>query len=563
MMGETEPLDVQKLRPDKPADESAETVPFLPPVTAMKPKATKLEAPAPQRVDPKPTETHAATPQRTDRVAEESPAPTRKTNAADLPPAVSPLVPVPQYKAPSASELVESELRATEPRTLRHESLVPPTPVPSEELAMAESAAAESAKMADAGEASEPSAIVSEGEEGAAPEAVAETPSPPDGSETAEGETSAPPGVEQPYQLPTIYKQRFAHDRLETVRRHGGGADTEAAVEAALRWLAANQEADGHWDANKNGAGRETFTLGHDRRRAGINANTGMTALAVLAFMGAGHTHQTGEYSEQVRQGLQYLLNSQGRDGNLYGEATLFARMYCHGMATFALAEGFAMTGDERLRPAVRAASQYTIRAQRKNTGGWRYQPGDLGDTSQTGWQLMALKSAELCGEVIPGETRTDAQRFLSSVSSGQFGGLASYRPHHAVSRTMTAEAIYCRQLINDPISPQAANEAAIYLLGELPGRGEPNLYYWYYGTLALYFQQGEAWDQWNTALKETLLRMQSTEGVDAGSWNAKTVWGGYGGRVYSTSMAAMNLEIYYRYLPIHLEQARLRQMYR
>lgn len=305
------------------------------------------------------------------------------------------------------------------------------------------------------------------------------------------------------------------------------------------------------------------MTLGHDRQRAGLNANTGMTALAVLAFMGAGNTHMNGQYAEQVRQGLQYLLNSQARDGNLAGEATFFAKMYCHGMAAFALAEAYAMTGDERLQPAVHAATQYTIRAQRKNSGGWRYQPGDLGDTSQTGWQLMALKSAELCGEVIPGETRADAHRFLSSVSSGQFGGLASYRPHHQVSRSMTAEAMYCRQLINDQVSPQAAQETAVYLLGELPGRGEMNLYYWYYGTLCLYYQQGDAWERWNAALKETLLKTQLREGEGTGSWNATTVWGGYGGRVYCTSMAAMNLEIYYRFLPIHLEQARRRQIVR
>ena len=179
-----------------------------------------------------------------------------------------------------------------------------------------------------------------------------------------------------------------------------------------------------------------------------------------------------------------------------------------------------------------------------------------MGDTSQTGWQLMALKSAELCGEEIPGETRTDVHRFLRSVGSGQFGGLASYRPHFQASRSMTAEAMYCRQLINDQVSPQAAQEAAIYLLGELPGRGEMNLYYWYYGTLCLYYQQGEAWERWNAALKETLLKTQIREGEGTGSWNATTVWGGYGGRVYCTSMAAMNLEVYYRFLPIHIEQA-------
>jgi hypothetical protein len=542
-------FDVRQLRSALPLDAAAESVPAVSPTLAARPQATKLDAPAAEKAEAKPVETPAATPERAERSTEESPAPTRKSTAAEAPEMEIPLAPRPSSVDVALGEQLDTKMVPVETSISRLASMVPPAAVVEEAL-VEQSNAIEANSDTPARDA-ESLASVAEARSGSedAPEQVDEAPT--------------LPGAEQPFQLPTIYEQRFAHDRLETVRRHGGGPETEAAVESALRWLAANQEADGHWDANRHGAGKETLVLGHDRQRAGVQANTGMTALAVLAFMGAGNTHEKGQFNEQVRQGLQYLLNSQARDGNLAGEATLFARMYCHGMAAFALAEAYAMTGDDRLQPAVQAAVQYTIRAQRKNSGGWRYQPGDLGDTSQTGWQLMALRSAEICGETMPGDTRADAQRFLRSVSSGQFGGLASYRPHHQVSRSMTAEAMYCRQLIGDPISPQAGREAAIYLLGELPGRGEMNLYYWYYGTLCLYFQQGEAWERWNAALKETLLKSQLREGDGTGSWNATTVWGGYGGRVYCTSMAAMNLEIYYRFLPIHIEQARRRQLVR
>jgi hypothetical protein len=61
---------------------------------------------------------------------------------------------------------------------------------------------------------------------------------------------------------------------------------------------------------------------------------------------------------------------------------------------------------------------------------------------------------------------------------------------------------------------------------------------------------QGPAWQQWNTAMQQQLLRLQRSDGHLAGSWDPDTVWGSYGGRIYSTAMATLCLEIYYRYLP-------------
>ena len=119
-------------------------------------------------------------------------------------------------------------------------------------------------------------------------------------------------------------------------------------------------------------------------------------------------------------------------------------------MASFALAEALAMTGDKRLEPAVRRAVEYSLRAQHPSTGGWRYRPGDTGDTSQLGWQLMSLWSAERAGIKIPPQTWTGAERFLRSVERGRHGGLASYRPDGPPSTPMTAEAMYCRQMVGE-----------------------------------------------------------------------------------------------------------------
>lgn len=357
-------------------------------------------------------------------------------------------------------------------------------------------------------------------------------------------------------QLPNIYKLRVAPDRSRLAERQGATPATEAAVRAALKWLAENQGPDGKWDAGDHGGGRELLVAGRDRQGAGIQADTGMTGLALLAFLASGHTHREGLYRENVRRGLQYLLTVQAADGNLGGGATAYAKMYCHAMAAFALSEAYGMTGDERLRPAVRSAINYTIAAQEPISGGWRYKPGDPGDTSQCGWQLMALKSADLAGIRMQVRTYNGMIRYLRSVSSGQHGGLSAYRPGERISRPMTAEALVCWQFLGMPREHPAGNEAGDYLLEELPGEGQANLYYWYYATLAMYQLQGIHWQRWNESLRTTLVQSQRKTGPMVGSWDPDTVWGGYGGRVYSTAVAALCLEVYYRFLPLYVNAA-------
>jgi hypothetical protein len=226
--------------------------------------------------------------------------------------------------------------------------------------------------------------------------------------------------------------------------------------------------------------------------------------------------------------------------------------MYCHGMASLAMSEAYLLTGDYRLKPPVERATQYTVNAQHRGSGGWRYQPGDLGDMSQFGWQVMALLSAEMAGIPIPSTTRDGMLRFLQSASSGTHGGLASYRPRERPSRSMTAEALACRLFLALADDEAAIQEAAAFVSEEMPDSGQANLYYWYYATLALFQLQGDQWRRWNAALQERLLNSQRTDGDWAGSWDTNTVWGGYGGRVYTTAMAALSLEVYYRYLPLY-----------
>jgi hypothetical protein len=356
---------------------------------------------------------------------------------------------------------------------------------------------------------------------------------------------------EQP-PVPSAYRLRVAPNRIDVTQSHGGTAETEAAVKAALKWLADSQAADGHWDPRTHEAGKETNVLGRDRQGAGSRADTAITGLALLSFLGSGHTHLDGPYREDIRRGLEYLMRTQAADGSLGGSAAMFEFMYCHAMATCALSEAYGMTRDQRLREPLERAIGYTLAAQDPKGGGWRYKPGDAGDTSQLGWQLMALKSAELAGIPVPERTRQGIIRYLQSVSAGQYGGRASYRPSEQTTRTMTAEALLCWQFLGLAREHPACNEAGDYLLGELPGEGTFNLYYWYYATFSMYQLQGVYWQRWNEALRTTLVNLQVKEGPLAGSWNTNDLWGGHGGRVYTTALASLTLEVYYRFLPLY-----------
>ena len=170
----------------------------------------------------------------------------------------------------------------------------------------------------------------------------------------------------------------------------GGTKQSERAVTAALVWLANHQLSDGSWSL-KNYVHRCS-----DKTCTGIGgvlADTGATAMGLLPFLAAGQTHTSkGPYKEKIRRGMAWLIRNQQADGNLAKGSQQM--MYSHGLATIALCEAFGLSGDKQVGIAAQGAVNFILAAQNKADGGWRYNPGDAGDTSVVGWQLMALKSA-------------------------------------------------------------------------------------------------------------------------------------------------------------------------
>jgi hypothetical protein len=410
------------------------------------------------------------------------------------------------------------------------------------------------------------------------------------------------------------YQLRDLELRREAARRFGGTAESEAAVERSLRWLAGVQSRDGHWDAATFGAGKvQTDENGVPRNFAGRDADTGVTALTILSFLGAGYTHESGRYAVPVDHALHWLISVQGEDGNLCGDAGHYARMYCHAMATYALAESYGMQKDHVLGPIVDPAAlsaapscaiaigasmlagcgvpvdvtvvagqtisdtstdlvaygmrrvddlalrsallkaiTFTLSQQDPDSGGWRYKFGQEGDVSMFGWQMMSLKSAEIAGVRIDPRVRDRMVSFLNSVRQGDSGGLFSYRRTEAVTPVMTAEALFCQQMLGYPRDSASSHESVRYLLDNMPRLSQLNLYYWYYGTLAMYQYGGTPWERWNESVRDTLISQQRTDGAYAGSWDPNGPWGRYGGRLYSTAIATLTLEVYYRLLPLY-----------
>ncbi len=348
--------------------------------------------------------------------------------------------------------------------------------------------------------------------------------------------------------VPQDFANRSSDARWAAVRAGGGDERTEAAVEAALLFLVATQEPDGRWSAAKYGAGREEQVFGHTRGGAGRGADSGVTGLALLALLGRGVTPQDPQYGPAVVRGLEYLRQIQKPDGSLAGGADAYAAMYCHGIAALAVTEAYAMTGDPSIRQVAQAALAYTLRCQHPTTGGWRYQPGDTGDLSQFGWQAIALQTGKWAGLAIPDFVRPRMETFLRSVRGGTSGGLGCYRPGERPTASMTAEGLASRLLLDLPVSEYEAIEAENLILSERPGVGRDNLYFWYYASLALHQRGNSSWDIWNQALKGRLLATQANDG----SWPTDSVWGGYGGKIYTTALGALCLEVYYRHLSIY-----------
>jgi hypothetical protein len=339
--------------------------------------------------------------------------------------------------------------------------------------------------------------------------------------------------------------------RMKTLLDEGGSEQTELAVAMGLKWLAKHQNDDGSWSLD--GFDRSGDCNGRCDDR-GHHSDTAGTALALLPFLGAGHTHRQGEYKETVERGLQWLIRHRDEQYGLMGEGS--GRMYAHGQAAIALCEAYALTRDSKLRGPAQQAIDFIVAAQHP-AGGWRYFPGEPGDMSVVGWQLMALRSAQMSDLQVPKEVIERSNHFLDSVQLNAKVCRFAYLPGGEPSETMTAEGMLCRLYAGMPTDTPALTSAADFLLLRYPPSvSKGNMYYWYYCSQVMHHLGGSRWKRWNDKMRPLLLSTQIVQGHETGSWNPHNYPDTSGGRVYMTALAVCTLEVYYRHLPLYKNAA-------
>ncbi|HEY7314134.1 MAG TPA: prenyltransferase/squalene oxidase repeat-containing protein [Gemmataceae bacterium] len=372
--------------------------------------------------------------------------------------------------------------------------------------------------------------------------------------------------------------RRSGATREMMLNNQGGNKQSERAVASGLEWLALHQAQDGHWSLH------ECDRFARDKPRpAGkvfkCNCEPGSThrsdvaatGFGLLPFLASGITHKPPkilpkkDYSKTVEGAVTWLISKQSNSNGSYT-----SDMYAHGIATIAMCEAYGLSSDPRVKASAQRALNFIASAQDKARGGWRYSPGQAGDMSVTGWQLMALKSGQMAGLSVPKNTLKQAERFLDScennnakaaTGSRQAGGYG-YLPGGGETIVMTSVGLLCRMYSGvGPGNPSLL--AGVQKLKAYPPEKHPDVYYLYYATQVMHHMQGESWRFWNTGvdadgkqkskgIRDMLISKQDTGTTpkhphQAGSWG-----GSAGGRVMATSLSLLCLEVYYRHLPLY-----------
>jgi hypothetical protein len=342
-------------------------------------------------------------------------------------------------------------------------------------------------------------------------------------------------------------------------------AKPQPVVKGGLRWLREHQSEDGAWDC-------DGFSLQCDPRHGpecrGAGAPTfdvGVTGLALLAFLGAGYDGRGRTPNDDaVKQGLKWLRESQDAQGCFGPRTDRFT--YSHACATIAMCEAAAFNKSPTWRRSAQAGIDF-VQACQTPYRGWRYdvRPVDS-DASVTGWMLLALKAGKDAGLTVSDRAIRDGLAYLDALTSPETGrtgytrpGDLPVRPPKLVehwpareSESLTAVALCARIFLGREEGNPLTKAGASLIAKQMPEwderKGSIDMYYWYYGTLAMHQLGGKPWEQWNESLERAVIQNQVEDGCGEGSWDPVDPWGEEGGRVYATALMTLCFEVYWRY---------------
>lgn len=312
------------------------------------------------------------------------------------------------------------------------------------------------------------------------------------------------------------------------------GVSIDDSVDAALAWLAASQEADGHWDSVKHGAQ--------------VNADLDHTAFALLAFLGAGHTEKVGAHKPTVARAVAWLKSRQAASGAFLNSGKSVPEGYSHALAGMAMSEAAGMANVADTKRSAQNAVDYSTDIhqsmnEEKTSGFGRTARSEFPDMLTTTLYALHLKSAKVAGLSVPHESFEGIIRFLASMEdTGR--NMFSPAPEQKPAANATLMACLARQFLGSKTEDLA--QFMEVATRDFRPDGEDALVT-YFGTLAVFQQGGDLWKNWNDQMRKNLPASQRTTGIERGSWNPSGKWAG-AGRVVTTAMNALCLEIYYRY---------------
>lgn len=338
--------------------------------------------------------------------------------------------------------------------------------------------------------------------------------------------------------VPSVMKGRCdSADRTSRLRKAGGKASMDRSVLTALRWIKEQQNEDGSF---------------------GKEFPVAMTAFALLAFSGHCETVDSPEFGKAVKMAIEYLVDVADKGKGMMASRNDRNTSYEHGIAVYALAEAYSMnknasTPFKRISPSLKKGLPIIIEGQ-TNGGGWLYSYGSngVGDLSVAGWNMQALKAAELTGLKFSGlsTSKKKARKYLDvALDPNGSEGYYKYRVREQDKGklSLTGVGVLCSRMMGE--EAKIEGKALDLILSKAPKKfNASQLYAWYYHSQAAFQAQGKHWRKYNDTYQEVIVEAQEKDG----SWPAAD---GHGqvkgdGKLYSTCLCTLMLEVYYRYLP-------------
>ncbi len=310
--------------------------------------------------------------------------------------------------------------------------------------------------------------------------------------------------------------------------------ETLKAVLKGLDYLAGQQADDGSWILG----GGQAYPVA-------------MSGLAGTAFLAHGNSPTRGKYGRNVQGAVEYLVRCGTPSGLITGPSQDNGQpMHGHGFALMFLASVYGMITKESLRKQVQGVVRkaVTLTSQGQSAqGGWTYVPGTGDEGSVTVTQVQALRAAHNAGFLVPKAVIDEAVKYLERCRTPeggiQYSLLAGGGPRLPISAAAVATLYNAGQF-----ESTIATDCLKYVWDQYRAHegwskgGGHDFYTHLYASQGFYMAGDQYWDTYFPAARDQLLAMQAPDG----SWNGDGI-----GTVYGTSIAAIILQLPYKYLPI------------